>query len=206
MSSETQDIREDLAFLRALVQAGDDYRRPFGEAYLAAGVCYLGQVALGLAQMLGWLGGDPVTGISVGVAPTAIFLGWLAFILVRHRGEIPNSPTGRAIGGVFGAVGLANLVLVVVIGSVAWRERSFATWLIYPCAAFVLQGAAWLVANVMTRRGWMMAVALVWFACAVGMALTIWSTLWFVAFVGLGLGLGMAAPGVVMMRAAVRAA
>ena len=29
-----------------------------------------------------------------------------------------------------------------VIGSVAWRHHSWAIWLIYPCAVFVLQGAA----------------------------------------------------------------
>lgn len=198
--SQTQNIREDLAFLRALVQAGDGYRRAFGAAYLGAGVCYLGQIVLTLAQMTGWLAADPVINLTVGLAPTALFLAWLTFVLIRYRSASPSGPAGRAIGAVFGAVGLANLVEVAVIGWVAWRQHSLTTWLLYPCAVCVMQGAAWQVACIMTRRRWMLAVSLVWFACAIGMALSTASLPLFIAILGAGLALGMAAPGAVMLR------
>ncbi len=70
---------------------------------------------------------------------------------------------------VFAAVGMSNLALVAVIGSVALREKSITTWLIYPCTVFVLQGAAWLMAYTLRRRAWLGLVALGWFVTALGM-------------------------------------
>jgi hypothetical protein len=97
-------------------------------------------------------------------------------------------------------VGLANLALIAVVGSVAWREQSATTWLIYPCAVFVLQGAAWLFAFMMRKQIWLLGVALGWFACAIAMALTVTMAGWFILFAGAGLWLCMALPGWAILR------
>ena len=40
MDADTESLRDDLAFLRGLVQAGDQFQRPFALAYLAGGLIY----------------------------------------------------------------------------------------------------------------------------------------------------------------------
>ena len=77
MTDDVQDIRDDLAFLRTLVQTGDDNLRQFGRLYFAAGACYLAQTLLGLGQAGGWIKGWPI-GLAIGVGPTVIFLVCLA--------------------------------------------------------------------------------------------------------------------------------
>lgn len=201
MNADAQSARDDLAFLRTLV--GDDEHaqmRSFGEAYVAAGLIYGGQMLLHAAQALGLLPNGPPGALIIGIGPTILFVPVLAWIIYRNRGQAIRGAVGRAIGAVFGSIGVANLFLIVVIGSVAWREHSIATWLIYPCTVFVLQGTAWLFVYMMRRRPWFLAVALGWFGCAVGMGLTVTAIGWFILFAGIGLWFCMALPGWILLR------
>ncbi|HEY0106972.1 MAG TPA: hypothetical protein VGB91_12885 [Rhizomicrobium sp.] len=200
MTANPQSARDDLAFLRALVDDDDSAgSRTFGEGYLAAGLIYGGQMLLHAMQAMGWIGGSGLAALAIGFGPTVLFVPVMTWIVVRNRANPVRGTVARAVGGMFAVVGLANLVLVAVIGSVAWREGSVTTWLIYPCAVFVLQGAAWLFAFTMRRRPWLLGVALGWFACAVAMALTVTMTGYFILFAGLGLWLCMALPGLIML-------
>jgi hypothetical protein len=104
----------------------------------------------------------------------------------------------------FGAVGLANIVLLAVIGWVAFRERSFTTWLIYPACVFTLQGAAWTVAAALRRRTWMGLVAAGWFGFAIAMGVSVEHLGYYVLFAGLGLWTCMVAPGWHMTRSAAK--
>jgi hypothetical protein len=201
-----QSAQDDLAFLRALVKSGEGLQRPLGEGYFAAGVFYGGQMLAAAAQALGWLPTTPVWNLTIGLAPTVLFAVALTVIIVRGRGVASTGLMARAIAAVFGAVGMANLALVAVIGSVAWREHSLTTWLIYPCTVFVLQGMAWFVAFLLRRRAWLALVAAGWIACALAMAWSIDKTPYFIAAAGFGLIGCVLAPGFVMMRLARRAA
>jgi hypothetical protein len=200
--SDMQTARDDLAFLRGLV--GDDGRpmRSFGQAYFAAGLIYGGQMILHAAQAMGYLSQGPVTGLLVGLGPTVLFIPVLIWIIVANRLKTAESAgmATRAVSIIFGVTGVSNLFLAAVIGAVAWREMSATTWLIYPCAVFVLQGAAWFFAFMMQRKPWHLAVALGWFASAVAMALTVTALGWFILFAGAGLWLFMALPGYVILR------
>jgi uncharacterized membrane protein YjgN (DUF898 family) len=203
MNADAQSARDDLAFLRTLL--GDDeaqQMRSFGEAYLAAGIIYGGQMLLHAAQALGFLAQGGLGALAIGLGPTIVFIPVLIWIIARSRRNPARGTVNRAVSGMFSVVGMANLVLIVVIGSVAWREGSATTWLIYPCCVFVLQGAAWLFAFMMRRRSWLLLVALGWFACAVAMALTVTMLGYFIAAAGLGLWLCMALPGWIMLRRA----
>lgn len=204
MTSDLDTARDDLAFMRALVQSGDDGQKQFGETYFAAGLIYGGEMLMHAAQARGWLPGTDLPALAIGLGPTVLFLVVMGFILARHRRLRPSGVVGRAIGSAFGAAGMSNLALIAVIGAVAWREHSATTWLIYPCAVFVLQGAAWLVAALMRRRAWMGLVALGWFASAIAMAINVQAPAYYVLFAGLGLLGCMLAPGAVMMRLASR--
>ncbi|MEI9886558.1 MAG: hypothetical protein WDN08_08650 [Rhizomicrobium sp.] len=206
MSSDSQSARDDLAFLRALVGDGEEPQmRSFGEAYFAAGLIYGGQMILHAVQGLELLPRDSATSLAIGLGPTLLFLPVLALIIFRNRKSPMRGAAGRAVGSVFGAVGLANLVLVAVIGSVALRQHSLETWLIYPCTICILQGTAWLFTAMMRRRAWHYAVAAGWFVCAIAAALSIPSPPFYILFIGLGLWLCMALPGWIVLRHAGRA-
>ena len=201
MTSDSQSARDDLAFLRALV--GDDesaQSRSFGEAYFAAGLIYGGQMLLHAMQAMGWFGNSGLVALAIGIGPTLVFIPVIVWFHMRHRANPVRGSIGRAVGAVFAVVGAANVVLIAVIGAVAWREGSVTTWLIFPCAVFVLQGAAWLFAFAMRRRPWLAAVAAGWFVCAIAMALTVTMIGYFILSAGLGLWLCMALPGWLMLR------
>jgi hypothetical protein len=205
MTTDPQTARDDLAFLRSLVDAGEGYAPALGEGYFAGGLVYGAQMLGHAAQFVGWLPTSWPSALVIGLGPTAVFIPLIVWINWRHRRDKPPSAVGRAIAAVFGAVGFANLALVAVIGSVAWREHSFTTWLIYPCTVFVLQGACWLVAALMRRRAWLAAVAGGWCIAAIAMAASVDAIALYILFAGAGLWLCMALPGWVMLRLSHRA-
>jgi hypothetical protein len=195
------DARADLAFMRAIVEPDDRWLKQFGEVYSAAGACYCVQMLLHAGQFIGLTPATGIGGLAIGLGPTVVFLGLLVWI-TRRSGPVRGGPTARAVGSVFGAVGMANLALILIIGSIAWRLHSLTIWLIYPCAVMVLQGLAWLVAFMMRRQGWQAGVALGWFITGLGMALFIDNMAGFVATAGVGLFCFMLLPGLWMLRQA----
>lgn len=199
--SASDEARADLAFMRALVEPDDKWQRQFGETYSAAGICYCVQMLLHAGQFIGLTPGNGLGGLAIGLGPTVVFLGLLIWI-IRHNGPLRGGATARAVGSVFGAVGLTNLALVLIIGSIAWRLHSLTIWLIYPCTVMVLQGMAWLVAFTLRRQGWMAMVGLGWFVTGLGMALFIDKMAAFVAVAGMGMFTFMLLPGLYMLRRA----
>lgn len=199
--SPTDTARDDLAFMRGLVQSGADIQRPFGEAYFAAGLCYGIQVLLHLGQQLGFVGSKGLLGLAIALGPTAVFTVLMIWLSIRNRTPaIGASHVARTMGAVFIAIGISNLALVVIIGSQAIRLKSVEIWLIYPCVVLTLQGAAWLVVWTLRRRAWIAVVSAGWFATGITMALSIGNPLAILLTGTFGLFAFMVAPGVYMMR------
>jgi hypothetical protein len=194
--------RDDLAYLRALVQGTDSLSREFGQAYLAAGLCYGVQFLLHGGQALGWAPDTGLAGLAIGLGPTAVFLSLLAWIIARNRSEGSFGVTSRAVRSVFAAVGVANIAAAAVVGSVALRQHSLTIWLIFPCIVMVFQGAAWLVAFALWRRAWFALVATGWFATGVAAALCIGTDAAYLTVTGLAFLLLMLVPGVILARPA----
>ncbi len=189
--------RDDLAFMRSLVTGPDNFQRHFGEAYALAGACYGVQMGLHMTQAwFSWFTAPPAA-LLVGFGPTLVFLALLALLLWRRR-SAPPTTSNRAIGAVFQAVGLANLALAAVIGGAAWRAQSLQVWLIFPCAVFVLQGAAWLVAWHVRRRAWLGLVGAGWFAAGIAMSFAIDVLPAYMALAAFGFLAFMLAPGLAM--------
>ena len=201
MNSDVRSAQEDLAFLRAIVERRDGAAAAWAEGYLAAGLIYGAQMLMHAAQFAGLLPGAGLAALAIGLGPTLVFLPAMIWINWRHRADRPATSAGRAVGAVFGAVGAANLALIVIIGSAAWRHHSLAIWLIYPACVFLLQGAAWMVAWVMQRRAWLGVVSAGWFGFAVAMGLSIDRIGLYVLFCGLGIWSCMALPGWLLTRA-----
>ena len=191
------EARDDLAYLRALVQGVEGFPRGFGQAYSAAGVCYGVQFLLHGAQAMGWAPADGLGSLVIGLGPTVVFLSVLTWLLIRDRAEGIAGVSARAVRAVFSAIGMANIAAAAVVGSVALREHSLTIWLIFPCIIMVFQGAAWLVAFVLWRRPWFAPVAVGWFAGGMAAALFIgnapaYLTVCGIAFIVLMLGPGLA--------------
>jgi hypothetical protein len=196
--------RDDLAFMRALVEPDDQWQRQFGLTYTAAGACYCIQMALHAVQFLGALPTSGPIALAIGLGPTIVFMAILLGVISRRGAAPRGSATAKAVGSVFGAVGLTNLVLIAAIGSIAWRLGSLTVWLIYPCVVMILQGMAWLVVYMMRRRGWLAVVAGGWFAVGVAMAASIQNVAGYVAAAGLGMFAFMLLPGLFVLRQANR--
>jgi hypothetical protein len=200
----TDTARDDLAYMRALVDAPGNFRRSFGEAYFAAGLCYGVQMLLHGVQRFGWLPGEGPIALTIGIGPTVVFMGLLTWIIRRERASRPpaGGAVARAIAAVGSAVGLANLVLIFVIGVVALSEKSLKIWLLYPCTVMVLQAMVWLVIFVLRRRAWFGVVAAGWFLVAAVMAVAIatWNVDVFMITAALGFFAFMLVPGWLIMR------
>jgi hypothetical protein len=204
MSGDSQRVQDDLAFMRSVVEAGNSRTAmASGSSFFAGGLIYGAQCVL---QWLGITGIVPLsqTGwLVVGLAPTAIFLFLLVWILRGTRGMI-QPRAQRAINAVFSAAGATNLVMLILIGTFAIRRNNGEVWELYAGVVFALQGAGWLVAYALRRRLWLLGVALGWFASAILIGFLIGTTT-FVLVCALSLFLFMALPGFVMMQLAKRA-
>lgn len=200
MNTPADTARDDLAFLRGLVQSGSDFQRRLGEGYFAAGLCYGVQMLLHLGQGIGIMPGNGLGGLAISLGPTAVFIALMIWLSIRNRGHTETSLVARTVGAVFMAFGLSNIALIAIIGSAAWRTKSLEVWLIYPCVVLTLQGAAWLIVYTLRRRTWFLAMAIGWFVTGIAMALSIGHPAAFVLVGAAGLWGLMVAPGMYMMR------
>lgn len=202
MSEPTADsARDDLAFMKNLVQSGGDIQRPLGEGYLAAGLCYGVQMLLHLGQALGLVGDQGLLGLTIGLGPTVVFLGLVIWLSIRNRvSRDRGSLMARAMTAVFAALGLANFALIAIVGSQALRLKNFDIWLIYPCVVLALQGAAWMIVYFLRRRAWTAVVSIGWYVTSVTAAFCIGHPLAFILVGLFGFWALMVAPGVYMMR------
>jgi len=201
MNETTPSVQEDLAFMRALAGGGGtSFLRNFGEVYLATGVCYSVQILGHGAQLaFGWFT-EPLAASILGGGPTVLVLALIAWLNWRRRNTSGASTVAKAVGAMFGAVGIANLVMVAVVGLQAWRMQSIQVWLIYPCIVMAFQGAAWMAAWTLRRRGWMGLVGAGWFATAIAMGVFIPNMASYLAALFAGLVLCMVLPGYAMLR------
>jgi hypothetical protein len=201
MNSENHSLGEDLAFLRALAEGGDESQRGTGAALVAGGVLYAIQCFVSSAQAYGWLVlSDAQSGLFA-AAITIAFLIAISWITWKNRKASRGGVMARALGAAFASAGTATIAMLCVFANVALREKSLDIWLLYPCAVFALQGAAWMVAWFLRRRLWLGAVALGWLISSVALSWTIGSAS-YPLVAGFALLLFMAVPGAIMMRPA----
>jgi hypothetical protein len=201
MTDHNQAIRDDIAFLRSLAEAGRGGPLKGGSILMAAGLIYAacafvtwGAAASPMSPLfmpILWFGG------------TGLFFVAL-FVLRRRLGT--KTDTNEAAGLIWAGAGWA--LFVIVLSLIVMAYRSNAGWILAAICPIVLAtyGAAWTVAGILTKVGWMRLVGLGAFAMALVCA---WyslemRTLFLVYGVSL-LGL-VALPGYLAMRQAQHAA
>jgi hypothetical protein len=165
MTLQSQSAQEDLAFMRALVEAGGRTQLVGGGFYLFAGLLYGGQCLADWVLMVAGLYSIPPLGLVVNLGPTVLLVIAIPLWIWRNRGQQPPGGTvARATHAAFGSAGIANLVVVATFGWASARAHSFMIWELYPVVVFALQGAVWLSVFMLRRRAWHLAVAAGWFA------------------------------------------
>jgi hypothetical protein len=201
MTSPTpQSAQADLAFMTALVRAGEQSQMRVGPIYFAAGSLYGFECLVQAAQMKGWVTLSPSQGVAFSAAITAAFFAALAVTIWNERKAPPPGVAGRAISAAFTGVGLANLALAGVFGSAAIRAHSLQTWLLFPPVVFALQGAVWSMAFTLRRRAWLGVIAAGWFVNAIVLGLSIDNAGAYVLTASFGMIAWMAIPGFLMWR------
>lgn len=200
MSTEMDSARDDLAYMRALVNDGGRLQKSAGAIFFWAGLLYGGQclghflTATGLVQL-------PAIGhLLLGFAPTFVFIVVICVLSWKWRKDRPSGAASRALNAVFQGLGVANLVMIVVFAYGAHIAQSFTIWLYHPVVASAFQGVAWYVAWVIRRQVWLLVVSVGWFGATLACGLLIDQPALFLAVLSVTLLLCMALPGYVMMR------
>ena len=203
MTLDPQKAESDLAFMRALVADDGSHNRNFGYVYLMAGVLYGVQCLLNWALLVTDAQASPLVWLLIGWGPTVIFLILNFQNSWKHR-ENPygNGTVKRAIGAAFTGAGVANAILAVIFGWVAFQKKDWSIWLLFPVVVCALQGAVWFAAAMLRRHLWYGLTAVGWFVAAIILGLVIDDIPNYVLILGLALFICMALPGFLILRSA----
>lgn len=201
MTDQNQTLREDIAFMRGLAEAGLD-RPMLGGAILFACGLIFGAASLVVWWLAAVAGMDGWMYSAVWGSSFVIYMATLAVLLRRMpRTAAPNQ---AAAGAAWSGVGWAIFFIGVSFGVLSWRLRIPDLMLAFPSVLMALYGAAWFTASVAFRQRWMMLVGAASFVMA---PVTAWlatgHAVWLVY--GLSLLALLSAPGLHLMRQGRRA-
>jgi len=163
MSDHNQAIRDDIAFMRSLAEAGRGGPMKGGSILVAAGLIYAACAFTTWAAADSPLMTNPLFMPVLWFGGTGLFFVALA-VLRRQLG--PKTDANQAAGLIWAGAGWA--VFVIVLSLVVMAYRFNAGWILAAICPIVLAtyGAAWSVAGILTKAGWMRAVGFGAFAMA----------------------------------------
>lgn len=196
---ESHLAREDLAFIKALVDKGEQVQLSGGILLLFGGAVYGLQCLFHWGDMSGRLKLGGWDNLINGVLPTVAFLIVLCIVLWRDRHQTYANAGTRALNAAFGGVGLANLFMNFVFGYAAFTFKMWLIWMLYPIVLCALMGAGWYVFATVKRSLWAALNCAGWFAAALLLAWRI-ETPEYMLILAAALILLMAVPGYALMR------
>ena len=211
MTSDTQSARDDLAFLRSLV---DEDWRPgtwmFGALYLLVGIALAAHVLVSWGTDAGYL---PLRGASlkatyVGLYVVASFV-WIGIYgRARRASQRSGAPSAsvkvRAGAVVLLSAFLGHLVMMIVFFIVAVRQRNEVFLELAPLVLFTLQSVVWFVIHAMRRQRWHGVLAWGWLVAVLGLAPLVGTSAFNLGIAVTALAL-MIVPGAYMMHVASKA-
>jgi hypothetical protein len=198
--TDTQSLKDDLAFLRDLTQDGGKGLARDGFALAMVGLVF------GLVTLVYWL---VFWGPLANVRPLAFWLWIVAIVatiatsaIVRRRLPPPAGAAARALSVAWSGVGVSLLAGGLGLLAAGWRLHD-ATFVLatFPILLFSLYGGAWGVAYAVKRLSWFAWVSAGCFAAAIAEVLLYQSPhQWLVLSAGLFLLVGL--PGLVILKQA----
>ena len=204
MKLDSENAKEDLAFMRALVSETGGEGRSFGIIYLAAGLLYGLQCILNFVLLEGVIPPSQSLWLVVGILPTVLFLIVnFGFVWKERAKPFGVGANKRAINAAFAGGGLANLTLALIIGWVAYQRRDWAIWFLFPIVVCAFQGALWFAAAFIRRRMWYGITAIGWFISSVTLGLVLNQVSAYILSLGIILLVCMALPGYIIMTGSV---
>jgi hypothetical protein len=163
MTEQNQSLREDIAFVRQMAEAGRDKPMVGGQILAACGLIF------GAASLAVWVMAEVLR------MPTSnAMLSWLVSGVVWVVVLIPMiRRTRRETGGLQGTVGAAwagvgYAVFAMFVSLIVIGQRLEVPYLMvaFPSVLMALYGAAWSVAATAFRKRWMHLVAIASFVMA----------------------------------------
>lgn len=197
MSDQNQALRDDIAFMRGLAEAGLQTGTKGGSILAASGLIF------GTASLTCWWGA------VIARIVDGAFYGWVwgasgllfflaLFLLRREMG--PKGGASKASGLVWGGAGFGSFIVIVSLFIVALRTQQ--GWVMGIISPVILgtYGATWAVAGSLSGKRWL---HLVGYGSAIMALVCAWfmqqpATLFLIY--GVTLYLLMAAPGLILMR------
>jgi len=210
MTSDTESARDDLAFLRGLV---DEDWRPgtwaFGAIYVSIGAALVVHVLISWAAAEGYL---PLRGMALMTTYVVLYTiaglvwTWIGGHVRREaqRRTQAASVKGRAGGAALVSAFVGHLVMLAVLVIVAVRQQNPVFLELAPLVLFTLQSVVWFVVHAMRRQGWQAVVGWGWLLAVIALAPLVGTSVFGLGIAGTAVVL-MIVPGACMMRAARKA-
>ena len=196
MTDDLQTLRDDIAYLKDLADAGRNGSTTGGFIMAAAGTTF------GIASLFQWAGLSGAFGVTQGIANWAWLASMLVFFAVLFlagRRKTASGERRRATALAWSGIGWAIFVVFAAISLATWKTQSPVLITFAPSIIFALYGAAWMVPATITGKGWLWATALGSFAMALVNAWFIGQPVAYLIY-ALGLFLFAALPGLMLMR------
>ena len=198
--TDTQSLKDDLAFLRDLTQDTGKGLARDGFALATVGLVF-GVVTL-IYWLIYWgpLAGVRVVGWGLWIVGIAVMIG--ALMIAKRRLPPATGAASRALSNAWNGVGVANTAGGLGLTAAALRLHD-GTFILgtFPILLFSLYGAAWSVAYAVKRLSWFAWVSTGCFLAAIAEGLLFKSPhQWLVLSAGLFLLVGL--PGLVIFKKA----
>jgi hypothetical protein len=199
MSDQNQALRDDIAFVRGLAEAGLQTQTKGGSILAASGLIF------GTASLVCWWGA------TMGQIRDGAFYAWtwgasgllffLALFLLR-REMAPKAGASRAAGLIWGGAGWGAFVVILSLVVIAFRtQQGFVMGVISP-VILGTYGATWSVAGSLSGKRWLNLVGYGSALMALVCAWFIQETATLFLIYGVTLYALMAAPGLILARQA----
>ena len=203
MTDKSRTPEADLAFMRSIVEGSGRPPMTLAICYLAGGLLYGLQCLFHVGQVIGLIRWPDLANLIFVVGITTAFLAVLTWAILKDRKAGPSNRgplATRVTNAAFSATGMANAAVIIVFGVGAVRDQDFAIWLYYAAIVFALQAAAWYVAWVLKKKGWMLAVSLGGWVTAVALGLLVRQPVAYLGVCTAALFLLFALPGWALFR------
>ncbi|QTC88305.1 hypothetical protein [Brevundimonas pondensis] len=203
MTDKSRTPEADLAFMRSIVEGSGRPPMTLAICYLAGGLLYGLQCLFHIGQVIGLIRWPDLANLAFVVGITVAFLAVLTWAILKDRkaGSSNRGPLAtRVTSAAFSATGMANAAVIIVFGVGAVRDQDFAVWLYYAAIVFALQAAAWYVAWVLKKKGWMLAVSLGGWVTAVALGVLVRQPVAYLGVCTAALFLLFALPGWALFR------